>query len=231
MLLDPPAQEMMSPSSRRQFSANNTRAFTIVELLTVTAIMALMMALAGNIMRMDARRANVSAAIDDFSGVLHQARWEARSKGTYVWVCLKSLSGATPGVQVVTLASRDGTSDSSPANLIQAASRSFLEQVILRDVSNGTPARLVNDYLASSIDSASAVRLGGATLVISDGSQNSFSNYIIQFNPRGEVSIPGNDLGGFIEVLFSPGVVAADSDTKSSSILLSRATGSAQIYR
>lgn len=216
---------------RHRSLRQDRQAFTLVEMLMVTAIIALLMTVAGNIMRIDGRAADVSAALDDLGGILHQARWEARSKSTYVWVCLKTLPGTDSGVQVVTLASRDGTSDCSPANLTPIAPSVLLPRVTLREAAEATPSRLASNYTAASVEPSNAARLGGSTLTITDSAQNSFSDHIVQFNPRGEASVPGNDLGGFIEVLFSPKTAGADIDTKTSSLLLSRATGGTQLYR
>lgn len=218
-----------SPQITKTLSRSN-RGFTLLEMLTVTALVMVLMALAGNIMRMDTRRTDVNAAIDKLSGILHESRWEARSKATFVWVCLRSKPpGADEGMEVALFASRDGTSNPDPSNLSSISQKYLLRRVALGDAR--TPGRLQADYAASSIEPAQASRLGGATLAITGSGQSVYTNSIVCFNPHGEASIPGQAAAGFIEILFSPLKSGAASEVQSSAILLSRATGAAQVYR
>lgn len=222
----PHAPQIMKESRKLE------RAFSLLEVLAVTALAMLFMALAGNIMRVDPGRADVNAAIDKFSGILHESRWEARSKATFVWVCLRAKSpGGDEGMEVALFSSRDGTYNSDPTNLSSISQRYLLRRVALGGASQGTPGRLLADYASSSIDPAQANRLGGATPAIGGGGQGLYTDSIVCFNPRGEAFVPGQAAAGFIEILFSPLKSGTISELQSSAILLSRATGAAQIYR
>jgi Tfp pilus assembly protein FimT len=204
----------------------------LVELLAVTAIIALVMGLAGNIMRTDTQRADVNAAVDNLGGFLKMARWEARSKSTFVWVCLKpETTGGEQGVRAVMFASLDGTTNPSQANLIQPGQALTLRRVRLADLQVPTPSRLQESYAASSVEESSKERLDDANLTITDAAGTQFTDYIVSFNPRGEASVPGIAGKPFIELMIRPQVGGATADEKTSAILLSRATGAAQIYR
>jgi prepilin-type N-terminal cleavage/methylation domain-containing protein len=208
------------------------RGFSLIELLTVTAIIALVMGLASNVMRSDRQRADVNEAVDNLGGILKAARWEARSKSTYVWVCLKpGTYGSEQGVRAVMFASKDGTTNSSPANLVPVGQALTLRRVGLGDLQATTPSRLQDGYSAASVAETSLERLDNADLTISDAAGTQFTDHIVSFNPRGEASVPGTVGKSFIELLIRPQVGGGTGDEKASSILLSRATGSAQIYR
>lgn len=222
---------MPQPMQIRTTRVNTTRGFSLIELLTVSALIMILMAVAGNVMRVDSGRADVNSAIDKFSGILHEGRWEARSKATFVWVCLRAKpQGADEGVEVALFSSRDGTSHADPSNLSSLSQRYLLRRVVLGK-EQATPGRLQADYTASSIQPALASRLGGATNSISGSGQTVYTDTIVCFNPRGEASIPGRAAAEFIEFLFSPLKSGTAAEVQSSAILLSRATGAAQVYR
>lgn len=202
--------------------------FTLIELLTVTSILILLMALGSNIAKVDTRRSDVNAAIYDFDGVLRNARLEARSKATYVWVGMKALG--SEGMQVAVFASKDGSANSVATNLVQVGQTRTLRRVSAPDAGHATPGRLLADYQTSSVDPTGTERLGGSTLTLGTAPQT-FADAIVCFNPHGVASIPGKTTSGFIEVLFAPLVGSSDGDGKSSSVLLSRSTGATQIYR
>lgn len=221
-----------SPRQEKHLTSQRRRAFTLLELLSAMAIIVVLMALARNIVGIDSRRTDVNAAVDDFSGILQVARLEARSKATFVWVCLQPVTSSVDGgMRVALFASRDGSSDSSSGNLYPLGGRPLLKRVALKDTATTTPIRLRTDYETSSIDPENAKRMGGSTLTITYDAQSSFSDLIVGFNPRGEAFIPGQGASGFIEFLFSPLQDKNDLETKSSTILLSRSTGSTQVYR
>jgi Tfp pilus assembly protein FimT len=223
----------LGKSSDRAFWRGNRprryrEGFTLVELLAVTSIVILLMALASNMARVDTRRADVNAALYDFDGMLRSARLEARSKATYVWVGMKALGNE--GMQVAVFASKDGSANSVATNLVQVGQIRTLHRVSAPGAGHATPTRLLADYQASSVGPTSTERLGGSTLTLGTAPQI-FADAIVCFNPHGVASIPGRTTSGFIEVLFAPVAGSSDGDVKSSSVLLSRSTGVTQIYR
>lgn len=195
------------------------------------SIILILMALSASVARVDSGRADVNAALDNLEGALRAARMEARSKATHVWVCLKALTElGKDGVEVAVFASRDGSADSSPGNLVRIGGSLTLPRVSMPDSSFTTPGRIVADYQTSSVDPSTTERLGGSTLSIGSGAQT-FAESIICFNPHGVASIPGKSATGLIEVLFSPASGVSNRETKTSSLLLSRSTGIPQLYR
>lgn len=208
---------------------------SLIEILVAVSILAVLTGAAMTAARQDTRRADVSAALEHLNGVLDLARWEARSKATHVWVCLKKVdSGAVRGMQVMVFGSRDGTSDGSSANLQPLVPKKLLKNIAVPGSGVSlTPDRLLQDYATSAIsDPDSGIRsyLGGSTWnavaeAVDEGGQ------VIGFTPSGEAFIPGSTSSGLIEVLIEPFQDASDSAPKSSSLLVSCSTGSVQIYR
>lgn len=231
-----PPEICQFPSSVRSQPGNllplgRTAGFTLLEVLMVTSIILILMALSANVVKTDSGRADVNAALDNFDGALRTARMEARSKATHVWVCLRAVTElGKEGVEVAVFASRDGSANSSPDNLVRIGGSLTLRRVSMLDTSFATPDRMIADYQASSVDPSTTERLAGSTLSIDTGSQT-FADFIICFNPHGVASIPGKSEMGLIEVLFSPASGGSKREVKTSSVLLSRSTGISHLYR
>lgn len=220
----------LSPShspSRRSERAG----FTLVELVTVTTLFVILLAIAGDIVRGDRQRAQVSAALDEMQGLFEVARWEARSKATYVWLCLRPAGGVDRGWEAVLLASKDGTSNSASDNLMPASPKRALRGIHLPASSDATPARLRGDYSDASIQEGDTGRIGGSELSISLDAVGTFSGTIVGFNPRGELFIPGRPPAGFLEVVISPGTGGPAAEAKSSALLVSQSTGAVRAFR
>jgi Tfp pilus assembly protein FimT len=223
----PPLPYYTKPSCPRASLAG----FTLVELIQVIAIVILLAGLSTQVIRVDTQNADVNAAASNFNGILRNARWEARSKSTFVWLCLKpTQANEEKGVRVVMLASRDGTDNADPANLTPTGSI-LLKRVSLGATGRDTPERLRHDYEEASIDPSGIERLGGSTITITDGGSQQFSDQIVRYNPHGELSIPGKAAAPILEVLFHPQVTGDIPDAKTSTVLLSRATGASWIFR
>jgi Tfp pilus assembly protein FimT len=100
--------------------ANLDRAFTLVELLTVMAIIIIMMVLLVPAINGIKKGSDLTKAAYDISGILEQARTYAIANNTYVWVGLFeediSKNDARPAVSgigriaICMVASKDGTS-------------------------------------------------------------------------------------------------------------------------
>jgi prepilin-type N-terminal cleavage/methylation domain-containing protein len=219
------------PRSVQPFCARRAAGFTLLELLSVTTLFVILLAIAGDLVRGDRQRASVAAATDEMQGLFELARWEARSKATYVWLCLRPAGGANGGVEAVLLASRDGTANSSADNLMPASPKRMLRGIRLPASGDATPARLLGDYTASSILEGHTGRIGGSDLSITLDSLGTFADTIVGFNPRGELFVPGRPLAGFLEVVISPETGGASAGAKSSALLVSQSTGAVRAFR
>lgn len=224
--MPPPLTHTVPP-----FRARRAAGFTLLELLSVTTLFVILLAIAGDLVRGDRQRASVAAATDEIQGLFELARWEARSKATYVWLCLRPVSGANAGVETVLFASKDGTANSAADNLIPASPKRALRGVRLPASGDVTPARLRSDYTVSSIQEGDTGRIGGSNLTITLDSIGTYQDTIVGFNPRGEPFIPGRPLGGFLEIVISPETGGAAAEAKSSALLVSQSTGVVRTFR
>lgn len=206
---------------------------SLIEILFSISILIILMGAAGTMFRQDSRRGEVNSAVEQLSGALDLARWEARSKSTYVWVCLKKMeSGGDQGMRLVVYGSLDGTSDGSAANLRPLTPVKLLKNI---HVPGGggtlTPERLLQDYTTAVIgDSDIRTYLSGSTWAGAPDAIDTLGQ-VIGFTPSGEAFIPGKTRSGLIEVIVEPFQHGADSSAKSSSLLVSCSTGSVQVYR
>lgn len=87
------------------------RGFTLVELLTVIAVMSVLVSLAAPALSSMAKGSQMTQSLIELSGTLDQARQHAISRNTYVWVALRPNPDGPNGdeLSMVVLASKSGT--------------------------------------------------------------------------------------------------------------------------
>lgn len=127
-------------------------AFTLVEILTVLAVMAILMALLAPAIIGIAGGRETTGAADDIAGALEQARTYAMANNTYVWIGFFEEDGAQPSTRPATagtgrvvmslVASKDGSRYSDTL------------------VDSSTPPAFGFDTAASSKNQVSLVQLG-----------------------------------------------------------------------
>ena len=85
--------------------------FTLVELLTVIAVMSVLVSLAAPALSSMAKGSQMTQSLIELSGALDQARQYAISRNTYVWVALRPNPEGSNGdeLSMVVLASKSGT--------------------------------------------------------------------------------------------------------------------------
>lgn len=170
--------------------ASSRRAMSILELLLVVGLVTIMATLAVPAFVSIAQGSGMRRAIVGVSDALEQARTEAMATSTWVLVGFSQDTTAVPStLTVVTVASRDGTSDTSAANLIQLFRPLKIENVKLLERSTGwaSNATLLNNSMFSFTGTVA-------------GKPKSFSNTVIAFSPQGEALIQTSALSSWIEI-------------------------------
>lgn len=213
------------------------RGFTLVELLTVIAIMAIMTGAAVSAVHAIKDAGGVSKAASDITGTLDQARSYAMANNTYAFVGLAERDGLNPElsgkgqVVVMVAGSKNGTRDfgAGGSNLQELSKIQRLENLKLADTvpNSGELARPIV---------AEEYRLGNEAFA----AQESFAargyqfTKIIQFDPRGTASVPTSTpiIPQWIEIGLVPARGAApDGSENCAALVLDGVTGSTKIYR
>jgi prepilin-type N-terminal cleavage/methylation domain-containing protein len=217
--------------------ANDGRAFTLIELLTVMAIISVMMVAVVPALNGLKGAGDVTKAAYDLTGTLEQARAYAMANNTYVFVGITERDGldakkaGVGQILVVAMGSRDGTRGygGNPSNLAPLTKARRIENVRLAD-SVPTTGNLSRPPVST------GNRVGNDAFVAQDSFESSGYTFtkIIQFDPRGMASIQSSSasVSPWIEV----GLVGANGGAdlqkaNCAALMLDGVTGSAKIYR
>lgn len=233
--------------SRFRTAAVRLRAFSLIELLSVMAVVGMLTAAVIPAVNSIRSGGGVTRAATDISSVLEQARSYAMAHNTYVFVGLAEANGAAaesaapqPGrgrVMVAAVGSKDGTRafGAGNSNLVALSKLRRFDNVHLADAlptTDGMARPTVTD----------AYRAGNAAFVaeatfqwpLSGGSGGVTFSKIIQFDPRGTASIQSGSrhLPQWMEIGLAParGDVVLD-EANCAALLLDGVTGSVRIYR
>lgn len=251
--------------NRRESRSFPIAAFTLIEILTVMAVVIVIFALVAPAVTGVGRAGDITKASYDVSGVLQMARSYATANGTYVWVGFfeedgtrSSTTPATPGtgrIVISTVASKDGTNifaTGAPVSVqpLQVNKLVKIPNMHLRTAKAGDPVFPlgVPNGANTTFDTRPAVSGTNAQIGdISPGaiaaqyqihypaggglSQYTFTK-VIQFNPRGEVSVNNNPLTPVVEVGLQPthGAVL-DNGKNVAAVQITGVGGNVTIYR
>jgi len=223
-------------------STRSIPGFTLVELLTVIALMSIMMAMLVPALTGIKGAGDVTKAAFDVAGTLEQARAYAMANNTYVYVGFTERDGmdvTKPGVGqilVAAMGSRDGTRNfgTNNSNLVPLSKLRRIENAHLQDSlpNSGSMSRPVVD--AAFRVGNDAFQLGGPfTSGFTSSSGYSFTK-VIQFAPSGTVSIPSATVS--VPHWMEIGLVGARGNSvpggsNCAALVLVGVTGSAKIYR
>jgi len=179
-------------------------AFSLIELLSVLAIVGILAAAAGPAIRGLAGSGDINRSISNLSGNLELARTYAMTHHTYVRVAFSELSTSasrlSPGIGVLVIYSSDGTLDSdtasdmaNPSKWPEASKNLVLENLGINDSLNASSALTAQDALPSASDISTFSRqIGGIATA-------QFSSFI-QFNPTGEARVLKGEPARFIKL-------------------------------
>lgn len=210
-------------------------AFSLLELLTVMAILAVMMSTMIPALSGLKTAGDVTRSAYDIAGTLEQARAYAMANNTYVYVGLIERDSQDPSkaetgqILMVAMRSQDGTRGFAADNLFPLTKLCRMENMHLAD-------DLPNEGGLSRPRTSEANRVANDAFV----AQSSFTcsglsfTKIIQFSPRGMASVQSSttSVAQWIEI----GLTASHGGTAASPqncavLVLDGVTGSTKIYR
>ena len=171
-------------------------AFTLAELLTVIAIIALLMSLAGAALFSVNRGRQLARAGYDLVGVLEQARQQAQAANTYTWVGLRETGDQT--LEAVIVASRNGDDLPPVANTSDSGSGIVQVGKVFK-----WPNLKVVDLSGTGSTRPDATPLEKVTPPIYTfvaGTSGTFGQYTIGFNSQGEATVASGTLARCIEI-------------------------------
>jgi prepilin-type N-terminal cleavage/methylation domain-containing protein len=219
--------------------AHSRNAFSIIELLTVVAVMGVLTALIAPVFTGSFR--DMTVAADSISDVLQQARTRAMSKNTYVYVGLSRTDSLTPELAVAVIESRAGLA-SKTNDLTDATSTAGLQAIrratFLRGVELDTSvagSNLAAGSLQQSSGRAENVETSlirfPADLVTQRGNiAGSEFEWVIQFSPDGAARLDATErtVPGYIVLGFVP---AAGDAANAAGVVIDGPSGAVRVVR
>lgn len=171
----------------------SSSAFSLVELLAVVAVIAILAALSVPALVSIAQGQGMKRAIHATSDFLEQARSEAMAKSTWVWVGVadttQNNAARRPEITLVAVMSRDGSTNTAPANLSFLAKPVQVSDVTV--LSSATPWAGNAEVVKNSTFQFSATIAGTA---------KSFSNTVVAFSPQGEALLNPEVVSSWLEI-------------------------------
>lgn len=169
------------------------RAFSLVELLVVIALIAVMLALAAPTLTGIARGTGMKRAVSDVSSAVEQARAQAMASSTWVWLGFANQSSNNfNSLSFVIVGSKDGTTNTATSNLSVFQRPQKIENVRLLDARTSHTSGITN---------AAPLKGGDAsfTILVNNQSQ-SYSGTVLAFSPRGEATLKYSARDPWIEI-------------------------------
>lgn len=195
---------------------SNRSAFSVVELLTVISLVSVLTVMVTPAVSSIMGATGTTRAVNDVSTVMEHARLSAMKLSTWVWVGVADVTtynNGTPTICVVELASKDGSSDASAANLMPLRRNLNVQGVKLLPKS-GEGTTVIGD-------SRPVSSLVWPVVTTSGRLDLDFKDHVIGFSPKGEAMLDGNDAPAWISVPFG----SANNSSDQKSILVSGPSG------
>ncbi len=183
-------------------TASKRGAFTLIELLTVMAIVAILAGASLPAISSLSRSNNLNGSLSELAGLLSQARQYAVAQRTYVWVALRENTDnpQEPSIDVALLASKTGMQPSSPwadqgvvpSDTISLLIRpKTLKQVRLEEAGTFNRQQIADLPAQPQVGSDNSPSDGSAsfTVRLPGTSKNVNFDRVVQFLPDGEARV------------------------------------------
>ncbi|PAW78164.1 MAG: hypothetical protein B9S32_08190 [Verrucomicrobia bacterium Tous-C9LFEB] len=228
-----PSSAVMKPSIPSR--CRPSRAFSLVELLTVIAVIAVMTAASGPALQALKSSGGVNKAITETSRTLEYARIYAMSTHTYVRVGIgqTAISGGnlTPATVLIAIYSVDGTLDADTTTSMTDSTkwRPLMKPVIMDNLTVSNSLSVTKTLDSSDYTSPDQTDIPHP-VTFKAGDRGSVScNAFIQFNPNGEARVVRGEPARFIDLgVDKPG---SQSGTNPFLIRMSGLNGNISILR
>lgn len=214
----------MRPAARtshgnRRKCGGKTSGFTLLELLTVMAVMSILVALVMPVIGTIQSGHSFTKSVNDLSGILESARNYAQARNTYVWLGLAQQANNPGRVYVATVASLSGESDLSgdvePQDRVHELSGIAL-------IPFGGATSDVQDIQASTLGSFTQ-KIGGTDM--------GFTN-IVRFSPTGEATVQAaNTVPHWVHIECKEVRGTLTNDANSASLQISGLSGLIKVSR
>ncbi|CAN5779038.1 hypothetical protein BH09VER1_BH09VER1_17520 [soil metagenome] len=230
----PPAKGR--PSLMKRGPRVSVRGFSLLELLVVTALMAIVAAFSIPALSGWADSATTNRAVSEVAGMLEQARQYAVSQNTYVWVVFNAqVDNNVDILNVTAVASKDGTDPqaygAAPSGAFDLISRvRGFPHIQLKAAGDFTMAQIPN--LPSTASLANAMATGSAFSIKMPGtsSTGTFSQSIC-FTPSGQARNAAAPVD-FIEFGLQPAHTTTTPNPRNiMAVRVNGLTGQSRVYR
>lgn len=195
---------------------SNRSAFSVVELLTVISLISVLTVMVTPAVSSIMGATGTTRAVNDVSSVMEHARQSAMKLSTWVWVGVADVTAdnnGSPQICIVELASKDGSSDASPANLMPLRRNMNVQGVKFPTAKDPDAATIGDDSPVSSLDWQVVTTSGRRSV--------DFKDRVIAFSPKGEATLDGDVSPAWIKVPF----VSYNNSSDLKSVLVSGPSG------
>jgi len=206
-----------------------TRGFSLVEMLTVMALVAILSTAAMTSLTGMGSASRLGAAATSVASFLEQARTYAVTQNTYVYVgFLPRASGTSSGeieMKLLAVASRDGSSVLPAGGTLDLQSANSPAIVIGKPLLIGKISMDTNGTYDPPIPRPAATSLGSADGTLKSGAQT-FGN-VLAFTPGGEVILSNGSLSQRYEI----GLEYAGKDSRAAVVQIAGLSGQTRVYQ
>jgi prepilin-type N-terminal cleavage/methylation domain-containing protein len=206
----------------KPYPRTSSKAFTLVEMLTVTFVIAILATIAIPSISGLSNEGNMNQAIGGISSLLEEARAYAMGHNTYVWV------GFTPNATTQQLTV--GVVGGNTGEITDLASSAY---------SPITPLHVYNYFSLASITGLTGMAANGDSITASQigafsqtgrGTMVTFTD-VIQYSPQGVASVLANSSSHWIQIGLQPIRGSKTNDPNVAVFQVGALTGQVEVFR